>query len=63
MNARDPNSTSVLTEPRVAGRVAPRVVRIEVDVDALDLPVADLEHIAPVAGAPSLPEKIQLKCA
>src|SRR5262245_42024488 len=39
-------------DPRIAGRVLARVVRVEVDEAALDLPVADLEHVAPAAGAP-----------
>src|SRR5262245_5305977 len=39
-------------EPRIALAVLARVVRVEVDEAALDLPVADLEHVAPAARAP-----------
>src|SRR3954470_18690589 len=44
--------TSLPSEPRVARRVAARVVRIEIDEAALDLEVADLEHVAPAARGP-----------
>ena len=37
-------------EPGVARVVAAGVVGIEIDEAALDLPVADLEHVAPAAG-------------
>src|SRR6185436_10033457 len=37
-------------QPRVAGGVLSRIVGIEVDEHALDLPVADLEHVAPPPG-------------
>ena len=37
-------------EPGVASCVLAGVIGIEVDEDALDLPIADLEHIAPPAG-------------
>src|SRR5580765_4836854 len=39
-------------EPRVAVSVPAGIVGIEVDEAAMDLPIADLEHVAPAAGAP-----------
>src|ERR1700729_4073226 len=39
-------------QPRVARRVLAGVVGVQVDEAALDLPVADLEHVAPPARAP-----------
>src|SRR5690348_9894075 len=39
-------------EPGIALGVLGRVVRIQVDETPLDLPVADLEHVAPPAGRP-----------
>src|SRR5690349_24283848 len=44
--------TSPVGEPGIAPLVATRVVRVEVDEAALDLEVADLEDVAPAAGAP-----------
>src|ERR1700733_2317510 len=41
-----------LGEPRIPSRVLAGVVGIQVDEAALDLPVADLEHVAPPPGAP-----------
>src|ERR1700712_3841812 len=43
---------SSVFDPRISGGVLARIVRVEVDEAALDQPVADLEHIAPAAGAP-----------
>src|SRR3954451_9435478 len=43
---------SLAGEPRVTVPVGARVVGVEVDEAALDLEVADLEHVAPAAGAP-----------
>src|SRR5262245_20106702 len=42
----------LLCEPRVARSVLTRVIWIQVDEAALDQPVADLEYVAPPAGAP-----------
>jgi hypothetical protein len=39
-------------QPRVPGGVPPGVVRVEVDEAALDLPIADLECMAPAARGP-----------
>src|ERR1700674_2931416 len=39
-------------QPGVPGRVLAGVVRIEVDETPLDLPVPDLEDVAPTSGAP-----------
>src|SRR6516225_12387508 len=39
-------------QPRIPFGVLARVVRIQVDEAALDLPVADLEDVAPPAGRP-----------
>src|SRR4051812_22049640 len=39
-------------QPRVSGGVLAGVVRVEVDEDPLDLPVTDLEHVAPAPGTP-----------
>src|SRR5689334_7352452 len=41
----------LLLQPRIAAGVLAGVIRIEIDEAALDLPVADLEHVAPPAGA------------
>src|SRR5258706_15891390 len=43
---------SALLQPRIAGGVLARVIRVEVDEAALDQEVANLEHIAPAARAP-----------
>src|SRR5205807_922161 len=42
----------VAGEPRIARRVLAGVVGIEVDEAAVDLPVADLEHVTPPPCAP-----------
>lgn len=48
---RYPASQNVIViEPRIAGPIASCVVRIEVDIGTLNIPVADLEHIASVVG-------------
>src|ERR1700749_4163244 len=39
-----------LVQPRIARGVLSGIVRVEIDEAALDLPVADLEHVAPAAG-------------
>src|SRR6185503_7894708 len=44
-------TASTFGEPRVALGVSAGVVGIQVDEAALDLPVTDLEHVAPPAGA------------
>src|SRR5262245_10396014 len=51
---RDPVGSPALPvlEPRVAPGVLPGVIGVEVDEDPLDEEVADLEHVAPAAGAP-----------
>src|SRR5262245_11659839 len=38
-------------QPRIALNVLPGIVRVEINKTTLNLPVADLEYIAPVAGA------------
>src|SRR5580658_2510251 len=38
-------------EPRITGRIFPRIVWIKVDEAALYLPIANLEDVAPAAGA------------
>src|SRR5262245_34143337 len=45
------SGSATLGEPGVARGVLAGVVGVEVDEAALDLPVADLEHVAPAAGA------------
>src|SRR5258705_4861600 len=51
-----PNTVSArpsrLGQPRIPVGVLGRVVRVQVDEAALDLPVADLEDVAPPAGRP-----------
>src|SRR5882762_8945059 len=53
-NSPNPNNPrgSRLRQPRVPLGVLGRVIRVQVDEAALDLPVADLEDVAPPAGRP-----------
>ncbi len=41
-----------LLEPRLTGGVLARVVRVQVDEEAVDVAVMDLEHVAPASAAP-----------
>ena len=47
-----PVDAASFLDPGIAGGVLAGVVGVEIDEAALDLPVADLEHVAPAAGAP-----------
>ncbi len=43
---------TLLLDPRVTVGVLPAVIRIEVNEDTANLPVADLKDVAPTTGAP-----------
>src|SRR6185437_10139811 len=47
-----PAPSHLLLQPGIAVCIFAGIVGIEVNEDALDLPVADFEHVAPTTGRP-----------